>query len=448
MVKKDRMSTMKSKGSISSSSSYNQHASNSKVGSKTFRKVVKEDNENEAKLIETVKLLKNENKKLLSLLKESERTLTDKLKDARKEMEKMTTIINQLWPFIQTHLKRELGASKIANLKKMAKQESRLSFLDTLSNIIAKVKKDAEREGRPLFGSDIDTKFDKIQELKARLEQRDSKEEDYKTLIMNMQDKIKELDAFRLTATDYVMTKATSQEEVLFLVRANERISAYQENDLPEDDEKFEDGGFITKNRHYEILNDYEPAPSFLKTLTNEILYLDSCEDEIDTLENQSIALMSRKCDDNIASMVSNIDRLSIPECGHSNNESYGKIQKVNSSDQVPQLIKDTLADVKAKTHRDVSEDVGDDDGPSFGKNTLLNLKQQINHGKSAQNLNVSSQYQQLDSSMGLSSTQQDKMGSSMDIDRRLQHSIHSRQVQPTNTSQKLLSSRINAYEG
>lgn len=62
MAKKDRMSTLKSKGSISSISSYNQHTSNSKVGSKTFRKVVKEESESDAKLIETVKMLKNENK--------------------------------------------------------------------------------------------------------------------------------------------------------------------------------------------------------------------------------------------------------------------------------------------------------------------------------------------------------------------------------------------------
>ena len=61
-AKKDLMSTLKSKGSISSSSSYNQHASNSKVGSKTFRKIVQEESEADTKLLETVKSLKNENK--------------------------------------------------------------------------------------------------------------------------------------------------------------------------------------------------------------------------------------------------------------------------------------------------------------------------------------------------------------------------------------------------
>lgn len=233
----------------------------------------------------------------MALLKDSEKTLTEKLKDSRKEMEKMTTIINQLWPFIQTHLKRELGAAKIANLKKMAKEESRITFLDTLSNIISKVKKDAESEGRTLFGSNLDAKYDnlkkdyeKIQQtetdLRTQLFEKDKKYAKFTTMIQKLQNRVRELDAFRLTATDFVMTKATSQEEVLFLVRANERISAFQEKDLLQDDEKFEDGGFITKRRHYEILDDYEPAPAFLKAMTNEILYLDHQKSDADMMEN------------------------------------------------------------------------------------------------------------------------------------------------------------------
>jgi hypothetical protein len=54
---------LKSKGSISSSSSYNHHTSNSKMStSKTFRRTTGEESEKELKLMETVKLLKNENK--------------------------------------------------------------------------------------------------------------------------------------------------------------------------------------------------------------------------------------------------------------------------------------------------------------------------------------------------------------------------------------------------
>lgn len=219
-------------------------------------------------------------------------------------MEKMTTIINQLWPFIQSHLKRELGSAKIASLKKMAKEESRINFLETLSNIIGKVKKDAEKEGRSLFGTDLEIKYDKLKkdynkleelerDMRTQLYERQQKEGKTKDTLDRLRNKVKELDAFRLTATDYVMTKATSQEEVLFLVRANERISAFQEKDLLEEDEKYEDGGFITKKRHYEILDDYEPAPAFLKALTNEILYLDQTDPEMLTNESAKPASLS-----------------------------------------------------------------------------------------------------------------------------------------------------------
>jgi hypothetical protein len=167
----NRTRDLKSKGSISSNSSY-QHTSTGKMStSKTYRQKSGEETDKEMKLTETVKVLKSENKKLMSLIKESEKTWTDKLKDSRKEMEKMTTIINQLWPFIQSHLKRELGSQKIASLKKMAKEESRIDFLDTLSKVIAKVKKDAELEGRSLFGTDSDAKYEKLRKEHSRFEQ-------------------------------------------------------------------------------------------------------------------------------------------------------------------------------------------------------------------------------------------------------------------------------------
>lgn len=54
-----------------------------------------------------MKLLKLENKKLVSLLKESEDGLSDKLRSNKLEMEKMSQIINMIWPFINNHLKSE-----------------------------------------------------------------------------------------------------------------------------------------------------------------------------------------------------------------------------------------------------------------------------------------------------------------------------------------------------
>ena len=60
--KKDRIATLKSKGSISSNSS-NNHASNTKTSTcKTMRNTTADDSETDTKLLQTVKLLKTENK--------------------------------------------------------------------------------------------------------------------------------------------------------------------------------------------------------------------------------------------------------------------------------------------------------------------------------------------------------------------------------------------------
>jgi phage major head subunit gpT-like protein len=85
--------------------------------SKIFRAKTGKETDREIKLLDTIKALKGENKQIYQLYKEQEKNLNSKIKESRKEMEKMTTIINQLWPFIQSHLKREIGSSKIANLK-------------------------------------------------------------------------------------------------------------------------------------------------------------------------------------------------------------------------------------------------------------------------------------------------------------------------------------------
>ena len=259
------------------------------------------------------------------------------------------------------------------------------------------------------------------------------------------------MDAFRLTATDFVMTKATSQEEILFLVRANERISLFQERDCIEGDEKFEDGGFITKRRHYEVLNDYEPAPSFMKALTNEILYLDSPDDT--SLMYESLMSYENPPPPQNVHVNAQKTTKTITLSGKGN-EGLG-----NNTDQMPGVIKDTLAQIR-KYSASERYDVSDDDPPSFGQKELTSLKNpKLTHIKS---LNATTEYTRSDP-MSLSSYQYDKLGVSVNSDShgisnnmqyspsknskcKPQHTIHGRQVQPSNTSQKILSSRINAY--
>lgn len=122
--------------------------------------------------------------------------------------------------------------------------------------------------------------------------------------------------------------------------------------------------------------------------------------------------------------------------------DAYMHVQKIGESELVPEIIKDSFAPNKKKSRNEGADDIIDD-------NSLKDMlpKQQFKAGKTLQALNSSLGYNESDLT-GLHSYQYDKLGSSLDIERRIQHTIHSRQLQPTNTSQKLHSSRLNAYTG
>ena len=51
---------------------------------------MKGENEREKKLAEKVRTLKSENKKLVTLLKESERILSEKLRESKQETERLS----------------------------------------------------------------------------------------------------------------------------------------------------------------------------------------------------------------------------------------------------------------------------------------------------------------------------------------------------------------------
>ena len=60
---------------------------------------------NSSSSIEKIKTLKIENKKLVALLKDSEKTFYQKLKETQKESENMKTVFKQVWPLIKHKVK-------------------------------------------------------------------------------------------------------------------------------------------------------------------------------------------------------------------------------------------------------------------------------------------------------------------------------------------------------
>ena len=50
-------------------------------------------------------MLKSENKKLIALLRDSEKLFYQKLKETKKESENLSSLFKQLWPLIKNKVK-------------------------------------------------------------------------------------------------------------------------------------------------------------------------------------------------------------------------------------------------------------------------------------------------------------------------------------------------------
>lgn len=60
-------------------------------------------------------MLKQENKKLISLLRDSEKLFYQKLKETKKESENLSALFKQLWPLIKHKVKDPHGLLKTVN---------------------------------------------------------------------------------------------------------------------------------------------------------------------------------------------------------------------------------------------------------------------------------------------------------------------------------------------
>jgi LPS O-antigen subunit length determinant protein (WzzB/FepE family) len=65
--------------------------------------------------IERIKTLKAENKRLIQLLRDSEKIFYQKLKESKKESENLSTLFKQLWPLIKHKVKDPHGLLKTVN---------------------------------------------------------------------------------------------------------------------------------------------------------------------------------------------------------------------------------------------------------------------------------------------------------------------------------------------
>ena len=65
--------------------------------------------------MDKIKTLKAENKKLMGLLRDSEKVFYQKLKETKKESENLSALFKQLWPLIKHKVKDPNGLLKTVN---------------------------------------------------------------------------------------------------------------------------------------------------------------------------------------------------------------------------------------------------------------------------------------------------------------------------------------------
>ena len=133
----------------------------------------------------------------------------------------------------------------------------------------------------------------RVEQLRTELAQAHRREEELRRVMRNFERrddemrrelkklmrKTRELEGFRCTATDYIMGKTATNEEVLFLMRAHEKIRAMNSNLPDESSESISIPAIMARQAQLDVLEEMEPSPSFLKTLTNELIMLEP-EDE------------------------------------------------------------------------------------------------------------------------------------------------------------------------
>ena len=278
-----------------------------------------------------VQILKNENRKLVYMLEKTEGLMKSKLKESKNKIEKIIGVINKVWKILQKQIvgsqQRRLyfdkNSAEEIKLKKLLKEneqlrnsnESRFVMLDNLGAILdlwwAKLAVKQESD-LMMFKRNIQLE-DELKLVKSNEFSLDKKIKDCEKEIsrqrvsmddMNM--RIDELEAFKLTTLDSTVHQLAEQEELLIssqeLNKPNPKLQkinkASESNDLPTfgcvSFQKDCESEFKCQNEVYvspaDIWKDVDLVPSYMRALTNEIVYL------YDEIDNSCEIFNSTKC--------------------------------------------------------------------------------------------------------------------------------------------------------
>ena len=362
------------------------------------------------------------------------------LKTVNKEIGEMAQIINDLWPLIQLYLRKGLGADEILNLKQVAKESNRLIFLKSLSESIEKAK---VSEGCDILISfDIQEKYNKIKEklinfkevkndLVSQIKELEQNELHLINSINQLKVKWSELEAFKAAATSFIVNQFIDQEEILFLLRSNEKSNTFQPNNWGKGMLIYENNIYSTNKVNSGVFDDYQPAPSFMKALINEEFYYrnlddswlienwsDSKSEEGDVRNKYKIVISTQENTKFWSKAIKNMN--------NRHDKAHGKTSISNSS----------LSTIhKNKSRNDLVDDSLEN---RFKKYLQDNLFEQIKNNCISQiSFNKSCSES---SSFGLIKPVKSQ------IDSKIYLNIHNRQLQSSNACPKLKFSRVSAY--
>jgi hypothetical protein len=272
---------------------------------------------------EKYQLLKKENKKLMHMLENSEKMMKFKLKESRSQIDKIMGIINKVWKILQkqilsSQMRRqyfEKNSPEELELKKLLKEneqlrsnsESRFQMLDNLGAIldIWSSKLSMKQESDVLMmkkncklKNELKLAQDREVILNKKIEEWDKQSHKFQVTINEMNNRIDELEALKMTFLDKTIHQLAEQEELFInsqsLINPKTQMDTVQKikesSELPTfgwislKPEAMNDAGdqhkiTVTPS---EIWRDVNLVPGYLRALTNEIVYL------YDELDNSS----------------------------------------------------------------------------------------------------------------------------------------------------------------
>jgi len=266
-----------------------------------------------------IQTLKNENRKLIWMLENSEKVMKNKLKESQKQIDKIMSVIRKFWKIIQKQIldpyQRRFYFDKNSpeeiNMKKLlkeneyfrSKKENSGPLLENLGMILdicctkLSVKQESDKQiykKWTYLENDLRSSREKQTKFKKMLHQNESIMVQQNRTINKLSQRIDELEAFRLLTLDSTVNKLANEEELIHKIKdaasikKNSMLNPNENQDLPtfggmsfsQDLENKNGQNSWINIKPSDLIKDIDIVPGSMKAITNEVLYLFNDEEK------------------------------------------------------------------------------------------------------------------------------------------------------------------------